>query len=265
MSTRRRHLALLAVPLAVTAALTPLAVRPASGQGDGDDELVAQGRELFETGCSSCHGADGRGVVDEGGGERGPSLESSGEAAAYYYLSTGRMPLSNSEDQPQRNEPAYDPEQIDALVAYVGTLGDGPVVPDVDPSQGDLAEGGELFRANCQACHSASGSGGALSYGGAAPRLSPATPTEIGAAVRVGPGQMPVFDEDIIDEQELNSVVRYVEYLDDPAEPGGLPIGRTGPIPEGFVAWLVGMVALLVLVAWIGTRSPIARRRSDAT
>ena len=190
---------------------------------------------------------------------RGPSLQEAGEAAAYYYLSTGRMPLANSEEQPQRKDPAYDEQEIEALVAYVGSLGDGPAVPDVDTAGADLAVGGELFRANCQACHSASGSGGALSYGRAAPRLSDATPTEVGSAVRVGPGQMPVFGPETISDDELNDLAAYVEYLRSPEDPGGIPIGRTGPIPEGFVAWLVGMVALLAIVAWIGTRMPIRR------
>jgi quinol---cytochrome-c reductase cytochrome c subunit len=260
---RRRLLPrlLVAAPLLITAVATPAAVgaRGAGGPGGGDDELVAEGRELYETGCSSCHGAGGQGVVGGDGEVRGPSLENAGEAAAYYYLSTGRMPLANSEDQPERKDPAYGPEEIEALVAYVGTLGNGPAIPDVDPEAGDLALGGEVFRANCQACHSATGSGGALSYGRAAPHLTAATPKEIGSAVRVGPGEMPVFGPDVIDADELNGLVRYVEYLDDPEDPGGLPIGRTGPIPEGFVAWLIGMVALLGLVAWIGTRSPIRR------
>ena len=265
MRQARLQRVLVAVPLLVTAIVTPAFVglggRGGGGDpgGGGDDELIAEGRELYETGCSSCHGADGQGVVGEDGGERGPSLANSGEAAAYYYLSTGRMPLANSEEQPKRNEPAYSPEEIDALVAYVGTLGSGPEVPDVDPEAGDLALGGELFRANCQACHSASGGGGALSYGEAAPRLTSATPKQIASAVRVGPGEMPVFGPDVIDADELNGLVRYVRYLDDPEDPGGLPIGRTGPIPEGFVAWLIGMVALLGLVAWVGTRSPIRR------
>jgi ubiquinol-cytochrome c reductase cytochrome c subunit len=73
---------------------------------------------------------------------------------------------------------------------------------------------------------------------------------------------MPVFGPETLDDDDLNDLVRYVEYLDDPADPGGLPIGRTGPIPEGFVAWLVGMGALLALVAWIGTRSPARRERT---
>ncbi|HKA85826.1 MAG TPA: c-type cytochrome [Acidimicrobiales bacterium] len=274
MRPARLHRVLVALPLVVTAAVTPIlaGVGPGGpggdsgdpGGADGDDQaLIAEGRELYETGCSSCHGANGRGVVEEDGGVRGPSLENSGEAAAYYYLSTGRMPLANSEEQPKRKEPAYGPEEIEALVAYVGTLGNGPPVPDVDPEAGDLALGGEVFRANCQACHGAAGTGGALSYGRAAPRLTSATPKQIASAVRVGPGEMPVFGPDVIDDEELNGLVRYVRYLADPEDPGGLPIGRTGPIPEGFVAWLIGMVALLGLVVWIGTRSPIRPARGS--
>ena len=256
--TARLHRMLVAVPLVLTAVVTPVAVGGGPGQ-DGDDDLVAEGRELYLTGCASCHGPDGEGLDAPGEGVRGPSLIESGEAGAYYYLSTGRMPLANSEDQPVRKPPAYGDEEIAALVAYVASLDDGPELPDVDIEDGDLAAGGVLYRANCQACHSASGSGGALSYGRAAPRLSDATPTEVGAAVRIGPGQMPVFGPEIIDDRDLNDLARYVEYLKDPADPGGIPIGRTGPIPEGFVAWLIGMTALLVLVAWIGTRSPLRR------
>lgn len=260
LSRPRLRRLLVAAPLVATAALTPLVLQPAAAQPD--DDLLAEGAELYETGCSSCHGPEGEGVDAPDGSVRGPSLEQAGEASAYYYLSTGRMPLASSEEQPVRKRPAYDRDEIDALVAFVGTLGEGPETPEVDIGDADVAAGGEIFRANCQACHSASGSGGALSYGRAAPRLSEASPTEVAAAVRVGPGQMPVFGPEIVSDGELDDLVRYVEYLDSPEDPGGVPIGRTGPIPEGFVAWLVGMVALLVLVAWIGTRSPIRRSRT---
>ncbi len=119
--TGRLHRLLVAAPLLVTALATPLAVAAAPGQDEGDDELIAEGRELYLTGCSSCHGPDGEGV-DAPEGTRGPSLVRAGEAGAYYYLSTGRMPLADSEEQPTRKEPAYTPEEIDALVAYVASL-----------------------------------------------------------------------------------------------------------------------------------------------
>ena len=236
--------------LPVACAAVALVLAPATAGGQEQDP---DGEALYLEGCSSCHGAGGEGI--EG---RGPSLEGSGEAAAYYYLSTGRMPLSNTGEQPRRKEPAYTGAALEALVEHVTSLGDGPELPDIEGVEdADLAVGGELFRDNCQACHSASGAGGALSYGRAAPQLAPASPLEVAAAMRAGPGQMPVFGPDALSDEEVAEVTAYVEYLDDPADPGGLPIGRTGPIPEGFVAWFIGMGALVGLVAWIGTRSHI--------
>lgn len=252
----------------------------ASASADGTvDPLIAAGEDLYRTGCASCHGIDGAGVrivepadgignevvTDASGpGEaRGPSLRESGAAGAYYYLSTGRMPLANSDDQPRRKEPAYDAAEIEALVAYVASLGEGPAVPDIDIAGADEAQGGVVFRANCQACHSAFGSGGALSYGRAAPSLHSSDPTEVGAAVRVGPGQMPVFGPDTITDEELDDVAAYVEVLRTPDNPGGLQIGRNGPVPEGFVIWLFGIGGLLLVLAWIGGRSPISDGSAD--
>jgi ubiquinol-cytochrome c reductase cytochrome c subunit len=249
-------------------------VADAAPAGDASDPLVEAGRQLYLTGCASCHGVDGAGVriaepgaglldeeVNDAAGEgqiRGPSLLDSGGAAAYYYLATGRMPLGNNDDQPRRKEPAYDEQEIDALVAYVDALGDGPPVPEIDISDADVAEGGEVFRSNCQACHSAFGSGGALSYGRAAPSLHSSEPTEVGAAVRVGPGQMPVFGTEAIGDEELDDLAAYVELLRSPDNPGGLQIGRNGPVPEGFVIWLFGIGGLLLVVAWIGGRAPVS-------
>jgi ubiquinol-cytochrome c reductase cytochrome c subunit len=255
------------LPLTVVIGATVVAVwwlgsRPsAAAQGD----VAARGEELYLTGCSSCHDADGSGVTLADGTVRGPTLQAAGEAGAFYMLSTGRMPLNNSDDQPTRTRPAYDDEEIAALVAHVGSLGDGPPLPVVDLADADLAAGGQLFRANCAPCHSASGAGGALSYGRAAPSLHEATPLQVASAVRSGPGQMPVFGTDVFTDDQVDDLARYVEYLRSPDDRGGLPIGRTGPVPEGFVAWTLGMGALLGSVAWIGTREPLRRRRAATT
>ncbi|HVE45444.1 MAG TPA: c-type cytochrome [Acidimicrobiales bacterium] len=221
----------------------------ASGQAasrQAEDE--SDGRQLYLTGCSSCHGAEGAGT------QRGPSLKSSGAASAYYYLSTGRMPLADEQAQPRRKEPAYPAAEIDALVEYVASLGDGPPVPHVDPAKGDLAEGGVLYRSDCAPCHTAAGIGGALSYGRAAPSLHSSGPLQTAAAVRVGPGQMPPFGPEELNQEELDSIVRYVQYLRSPPTPGGAALGSAGPIPEGFVAWVFGVGALVLAVLWIGKR-----------
>lgn len=223
---------------------------PAQAQAQAQE---SEGRQLFVTGCSSCHGLDGRGT------DRGPTLERSGAAAADYYLSTGRMPLAD-DGQPTRKDPAYSPEEIELLTAYVASLGEGPPIPEVDPSAGHLAEGGVLYRASCAACHSAAGIGGALSYGGFAPSLQSSEPRQIAAAVRVGPGNMPLFDEAVFDEEELASLVRYVRFLQAAPTPGGARLGGAGPIPEGFVGWVFGMGALVAATAWVGTRRAARKR-----
>jgi len=219
-------------------------------------EVVARGQALFQTGCSSCHGANGQGVTDLDGRVRGPAITDSGAAAAYYYLTTGRMPLANRNAQPIRKPSAYDDEEITALIAFVDSLGVGPDIPaiDIEGIDGEeLAQGGEVFRANCAPCHSAAGVGGALSYGRAAPSLGDAEPLQVGTAVRSGPGQMPVFGRELSPD-DLNRVAAYVEYLRSPEDPGGVPIGRVGTIPAGFVAWMLGIGPLLLAVGWIGSR-----------
>jgi len=263
VSARRQSLLILAVVFAATAAGLATIGGRADAQTPSNQDLVEEGRELYNTGCVSCHGPDGKGVKTADGEERGPSLEDAGAAGAYYQLSTGRMPLNDPHDEPTRKRPAYNEQEIDALVAYVASLGNGPPLPPIDVNDADVAAGGELFRANCAPCHSASGAGGALSYGAAAPPLSQAEPLQVAAAVRSGPGQMPVFGPDVFDDEQLADLAAYVEYLRRPNDPGGVPIGRTGPVPEGFVAWFFGMGALVALVAWIGTRSPLRRRSKD--
>ena len=161
------------------------------------------------------------------------------------------MPLTDPDAQPVRKPPAFRPGQIDALVAYVASLGDGPPIPDVDIAAGDLSEGGTLFRFNCAACHSTTGVGGALSYGDDAPSLEEATPQQIGEAMRTGPGQMPVFGPDTLSRRQVNSIARYVTYLQDPDDPGGFSLGRIGPITEGMVALLIGIPLLLFVTTRI--------------
>ncbi|MBW3615627.1 MAG: c-type cytochrome [Actinobacteria bacterium] len=210
-------------------------------------QVRGDGRQLYVTGCSSCHGLDGTGT------DRGPSLERSGAASAYYYLSTGRMPLAD-EAQPRRKPPAYSRAEIDLLVDYVASLGTGPPIPHVDPEAGDLAEGGVLFRSNCGPCHTAAGIGGALSYGQAAPSVTSANALETAAAIRTGPGQMPVFGPETLSDHEVDSIVRYVRFLESPPTPGGAALGGAGPIPEGFVVWIFGVGTLVLAVLWIGKR-----------
>jgi ubiquinol-cytochrome c reductase cytochrome c subunit len=170
------------------------------------------------------------------------------------------MPRANSEGQAPQKPDAFSDQEIQALVAYVGSLGGGPAIPRLDMDAADIVEGGELYRANCQSCHGATAIGGALSFGDYAPDLRNVEQTQIAEAVRVGPGQMPVFDEEVFTDQELASIVRYVEYLQDPADPGGFSLGRVGPVTEGYVIWVAGMGTVILFIRWITRRSPDGER-----
>jgi ubiquinol-cytochrome c reductase cytochrome c subunit len=254
---RHRTLAIVAAA-AVGAAVLEIAtssagqVSPPAPDGataSSDAAQVARGRQLYVEGCSSCHGMDARGVE-----EQGPSLLSAGAAAADFYLRTGRMPLPETGQQPVRAQPAYPDDQIEALDAYIGSLG-GPPIPAVDPAAGSISRGTELFTQHCSACHSITGEGGVV-IGGFAPELHHASPTQVAEAIRVGPYLMPKFGESQIPQADLNSLARYVqEGVQHPDDRGGWGIGHIGPVPEGLVAWALAIAALLLIARIVGTRS----------
>jgi ubiquinol-cytochrome c reductase cytochrome c subunit len=227
---------------------------PASGSGQppapGGDRaaLVARGRSLFAQGCASCHGEDLRGRPG-----MGPSLRGAGAAAADFYLSTGRMPLADPTDQPERTQPAYPRADIDALVAFVGSFG-GPGIPRVDPARGDLAKGMATFTEHCAGCHQVVGRGGIVT-GASVPALDDATPTQVAEAARIGPYLMPKFSERQIDPATMNAVARYVQSIRSPDDRGGWGIGNLGPVPEGMVTWFLAMAVLLGVARVIGERA----------
>jgi ubiquinol-cytochrome c reductase cytochrome c subunit len=210
---------------------------------------VTRGRQLYVEGCSSCHGLDAKGIPAQG-----PSLVGVGAASADFYLRTGRMPLSQPGHEPERAQQAYPDDQVEAIVAYIGSLG-GPPIPAIDPGAGSIQRGTELFGSSCAGCHSITGEGGVV-VGGFAPELHQATPTQVAEAVRIGPYLMPSFDRNQISDQDLNSIARYVdEGVQDPDDRGGWGIGHIGPVPEGLIAWVLAAAALLVVARLIGTRS----------
>jgi ubiquinol-cytochrome c reductase cytochrome c subunit len=227
---------------------------PAPGRGRPSSDAVTAGRALFVEACASCHGATGAGT------QNGPDLRDAGAAGTDVYLRTGRMPLSSSNDQAVRKEPVFSPEEIGQIVEYVATLGDGPVIPYVSPEAASLADGAELYIANCAPCHGAAANGGAAGRDAIAPGLHRATPIEIAEAIVVGPGQMPVFG---FSQEERDAVVAYVEHLDGADDLGGADVGGIGPVPEGFVAWGVGMLALVVAALLIGGRRGTTDRLDD--
>ena len=210
--------------------------------------LVAEGYNLYQDSCSSCHG-----IALQGQHGVAPSLIGVGAGPVDFYLSTGRMPLSNPRDEPERSTPKFNRSQVNALIAYVSSFG-GPPAPTANPSNGDLALGLHEFTLHCAGCHQVVGRGG-LTVGAQVPNLQQATAQQIAEAVRMGPYVMPHFDANQIDQHELDSIARYVIWTRHPTNPGGWGIYNIGPIPEGMVAWFLALAAMVIVARLIGERA----------
>jgi ubiquinol-cytochrome c reductase cytochrome c subunit len=225
---------------------------------ESSSALLRNGRQLFDTSCVSCHGANLQGVPDHG-----PSLIGVGEAAVYFQVSTGRMPAMRDEAQAPRKQPIFDEGQIDAIGAYVQANGGGPTVvrnPDgslaMQSLRGpDLARGGDLFRLNCASCHNFTGKGGALSSGKFAPDLGLANEQQILTAMLTGPQNMPKFSDRQLSFESKKDIIAYVRTAAEERSPGGYGLGGFGPAPEGMAMWIIGMVAAIGLALWIGART----------
>jgi ubiquinol-cytochrome c reductase cytochrome c subunit len=240
----------------LAAVLTP---KPQVAVADeSQSAMLRTGKQLFETSCATCHGANLQGIQD-----RGPSLVGVGEAAVYFQVSTGRMPAMRGEAQAPRKSAIYDPGQVEALAAYVQANGGGPtLVRDSDGTiaqrslrGSDLGRGGDLFRLNCSSCHNFTGRGGALSSGKYAPALDAPTEQQILTAMLTGPQNMPKFSDRQLSLDEKKDIIAYVKSVTEEHQPGGYGLGGFGPAPEGMAAWIIGMVAVIGAALWIGART----------
>ena len=167
--------------------------------------------------ASTCHGVDARGT------DVAPDLHGVGAASADFQLSTGRMPDTDPDRQPESKPPAYSkrrdrrPRRLHRVARR----------RTADPRtctnhRATCRRARSLYLQICAACHSAAGNGGALSLGQrrahAARRHRACRSRRRSAPARPN---MPVFGPDTLTDQQVNSIVRYVEYLRDPDHPGG--------------------------------------------
>ncbi len=202
---------------------------------------IKLGHTLFVENCSSCHGDAAQGT------SRAPNLQGLGAATIDFWVSTGRMPLADPTAQAAIKPPRFNRSQTLAIAAYVSSLASGgPPIPQVNLGAASLSAGEGLFSTNCAACHTITGVGDALADGVYAPSLYTATPTQIAEAVRTGPGNMPRFGTSNLSNQQVADIVKYVKYLQNPNDAGGIGLGHVGPVAEGFVGILIGLGALMI-------------------
>jgi len=224
---------------------------------------IAAGKALFDATCSSCHGLDAQGTANA------PSLIGTGAASVDFQMATGRMPAKEVGAEMPEKPTLFTQQQIYEIADYVASLGGGPPIPDaaqVSTAGANTALGSQLFSANCAQCHGFAGAGGALTYGKDAPPLTQATATEIYEAMLTGPEAMPVFSDGVISPQAKRDIIAYILDTRTEPNPGGLSLGRTGPITEGAVVFLGGMGFLILIAMWITAkrREPWDAAQSDA-
>ncbi|MDQ1620090.1 MAG: ubiquinol-cytochrome c reductase cytochrome c subunit [Actinomycetota bacterium] len=258
LSRRRRSrfapLVLLLLGLAITGgAYAAVAPPPQAEASTGvASASIKEGRQLYLKNCSSCHGLNAEGTSD------GPSLVGVGAAAVDFQVGTGRMPARQDGPQIQRKRVEFTQDEINAMAAYVASLGPGPAVPDkeqLDYADADAAEGGAIYRTNCSMCHNFAGKGGALSRGKYAPSLDGVSPKHIYEAMLTGPQSMPVFGDGTMPPEDKKAIIKYLKITEQEASPGGASLGKIGPVTEGAVGWLVGLGALIACAVWLGAKA----------
>ena len=214
---------------------------------------IAEGKQIFLKGCSSCHG------LNLEGGAVAPSLIGVGAASVDFQVGTGRMPMADMSTQAARKAPLYTPEETAALAAYVASLAPGPEIPTEAQlnyeRDGSTAEGGELFRNNCAMCHNFAGQGGALTQGKYAPTLMGIEPKHIYEAMITGPQAMPVFSDKTITPEEKLSIIAWIKAAEKEPQLGGVALGRVGPVTEGLLVWTLGLGLLIGIAVWLTTKA----------
>lgn len=247
------------------------ALSPATAQTQtADEDMVSKGRALFLVGCASCHGKNAEGIQTVRGNQYGPSLIGVGAAAVDFQVGTGRMPMAQPGTQALRKPPVYEADEIEALAAYVASLGPGPDVPNesqyssADADNEDVVRGGEFFRTNCTACHNFAGNGGALPRGRFAPTLKGVSEKHMYEAMLTGPQQMPLFSDEMLSPTDKRQIISYLKKNEETPNYGGFTLGSLGPVTEGLASWLVGIGGLVGVAVWIAANSTRSRKKTQA-
>ncbi len=254
---RRRRpapLLLLLLALGVTGSMyAAFAPSPQASAATGASAAtIEDGRNLYRENCSSCHGLFAEGSSD------GPSLIGVGAAAVDFQVGTGRMPAAQVGAQIEEKPVEFSQQEIEQMAAYIASLAPGPAIPSkeqLDYLDADAAQGGAIYRTNCAMCHNFAGSGGALTRGKFAPSLRGVTPKHIYEAMLTGPQSMPVFPDTTMRPVDKQEIIAYLKATEHETSPGGLSLGKIGPVTEGMAGWLLGLGGLIACAVWLGAKA----------
>ncbi len=197
------------------------------------------GAAIFSQRCAECHGDRGQGIA-AAVTIAGPSLQ------AEHNLGNVMVAVESGPSHMPAFSRVLTAQQIQAVSQYV--TANLAVIP---LTQGDIGQGGQLFRTNCAACHRTAVHGGVLAFAGRnAPQLTDKSEALIAGAIRWGPGTMPAFPPSVLSDEQLASTVEYVRFVQHPPNPGGAPLKEVGPVAEGGLAALA-VLLVIGIAGWI--------------
>jgi ubiquinol-cytochrome c reductase cytochrome c subunit len=221
----------------------PGQTNPTVSQNQNIATGTADPQAIFKQRCAKCHGERGEGVSGVVG-IAGPNIQAEHNPGVVI------MALEVGPSHMPSFAQLLTIDQMRALADYVTQK-----LAVIPLTGGDIGEGGRLFRRYCAPCHSSAARGGALVFTGSnAPDLSTKSAALIAGAIRWGPGPMPSFPPSVFNDQQLNSIVKYVEFVQQPPAPGGSPMGWYGTVAEGFAGWMIvfGLLGITMWIEWGG-------------
>lgn len=218
--------------------LIPLSRQTAWGQPSASG-ASPDGKALFAQNCAKCHGEAGQGISALLS-MAGPNIQAEHDPGA----------VMTAVEVGPSHMPSFvyvlTIPEMHALARYVTQQ-----IAVIPLGQGDLSDGGRMFRTYCAPCHRTAVRGGALAFTGInAPALTSDSAALVAGAIRWGPGPMPPFPSSLLSDQQVDSIVKYVQFVQHPPSPGGSPMNWYGSVAEGFAAWVI-LFALIFIAVWI--------------
>jgi len=199
----------------------------------------SDGKVLFSQHCATCHGEEGQGI-SAWLSIAGPNIQAEHDPGA----------VMTAVEVGPSHMPSFvyvlTVPEMHSLARFVTQQ-----IAVIPLGEGDLSDGGKLFRMDCAPCHRTAVRGGALAFTGKnAPQLTEKSAALVAGAIRWGPGPMPSFPKSVLNDRQVDSIVKYVEFVQHPPSPGGSPMNWYGPVAEGFAAWVI-LLALICIAVWI--------------
>lgn len=208
-------------------------------QAANSSASAPDGEAIFQQRCAECHGARGEGV-NAPITIAGPPLQAvhdAGTVTAAMEIGPSHMP---------RFAFVLSQAQMRAVATYVTQQ-----IAVIPLQPGNMADGGKLYRLYCDSCHGPMVRGGVLAFMGVnPPSLARVDAPIIAGAIRMGPGPMPSFPPSVLSNEQVDSIVSYVKFMQRPPNLGGSPLGYFGPVAEGFIAWMM-LFVIIGLCGWI--------------